>query len=75
MTAMGMVLVACLPRVPDVPEDDHVRRVDEFRGKVGESLELAIGEFEFEHEVALDVAKVPQALDEGIDLRPGIPAR
>src|SRR5712691_3394904 len=57
---------------PDVPGgDDHVRlELDEFRGKVGEALELAMGEFEFEHEVvALDVAKVPQALDEGIDLR------
>src|SRR5262249_56496829 len=57
---------------PDVPGgDDHVRlELDEFRGEVGESIELAMGEFEFEHEVvALDVAKVPQALDEGIDLR------
>jgi len=51
--------------------DDHVRfELDEFRGEVRESLDSAMGEFEVEHEVlTLDVAQLPKALDEGIDLR------
>jgi hypothetical protein len=44
--------------------------LDEFCGKVRESLESAMGEFDVEHEVVpLDVAQLLKALDEGIDLR------
>ena len=64
---------------PDVRSgDDHVRLdLDEFCGKVGESLEAAMGEFDVEDEVVpLDVAQLPKALDKGIALwHPRAPGR